>query len=367
MTFGGTNTISKSNWQKRLALWLAIILLGVSAAYWLQQRATHVYSDDARIAANMIEISAKLAGQVTQFPTREGATLTTGDLIAQVDDREARLVLEELKAELSSRQATYEKVEAQVLRVDQQTGGHLQSQQSQLQRALAQLASSKSDLDYRRLESKRSQSLLDRNIIPRQAWENTRNALQQAEQHLQGAEAQVDSAKAAVIEAEAGQTELTVLAKELRAISYEKERNEAQISRQKVVIENLRITAPAPGIVDQVFVDQGEYVVPGQRLAMVHNPARVWVDANIKETEVRHLALGNTVDISVDAYPDKDFHGEITRIGDTATSQFSLLPSTNPSGNFTKVTQRIQIEISIEQDEEWLRPGMMVEVAIEID
>jgi len=145
VTFGGTNTISKSNWQKRLALWLAIILLGVSAAYWLQQRATHVYSDDARIAANMIEISAKLAGQVTQFPTREGATLTTGDLIAQVDDREARLVLEELKAELSSRQATYEKVEAQVLRVDQQTGGHLQSQQSQLQRALAQLASSKSD------------------------------------------------------------------------------------------------------------------------------------------------------------------------------------------------------------------------------
>ena len=60
-------------------------------------------------------------------------------------------------------------------------------------------------------------------------------------------------------------------------------------------------------------------------------------------------------------------NGEITRIGDTATSQFSLLPSTNPSGNFTKVTQRIQIEISIEQDKEWLRPGMMVEVAIEID
>jgi len=73
------------------------------------------------------------------------------------------------------------------------------------------------------------------------------------------------------------------------------------------------------------------------------------------------------VAISVDAYPDMDFHGEITRIGDTATSQFSLLPSTNPSGNFTKVTQRIQIEISIEQDRGWLRPGMMVEVAIDIE
>lgn len=342
-------------------------MLAVATAYWLQQRATHVYSDDARIASDMIEVSAKLAGQIVDFPVREGNSLVAGDLIAQIDDREARLVLEELNAQLMGRQALYEKVEAQIKRVDQQTGGHLQSQLSQLQRARAELASAESDLQFRQAEWERSQSLLERQIIPRQAWENTRNALQQAEQQLQGAQAQVESAKAAVVEAEAGQTELAVLAQELRAISYDKERNSAQISRQKVVIENLRITASAKGIVDQVFVDVGEYVVPGQRLALMHNPAKVWVDANIKETDVRHLKKGNTVAISVDAYPDMDFHGQITRIGDTATSQFSLLPSSNPSGNFTKVTQRIQIEISIEQDQEWLRPGMMVEVAIDID
>jgi len=352
---------------KKLALWFAIAALAMVTAYWLQQRATHVYSDDARIASDMIEVSAKLAGQVVGFPVREGDTLAAGDLIAQIDDREARLVLQELNAELLGRQAVYEKVEAQVLRVDQQTGGHLQAQHSQLQRAQADLASAKSDLQFRQAEWQRSQSLLERQIIPRQSWENSRNALQQAEQHLQGADAQVASARAAVVEAEAGQTELAVLAKELRSISYDKERNVAQISRQLVVIENLRITASATGIVDQVFVDEGEYVVPGQRLALMHDPARVWIDANIKETEVRHLKKGNTVAISVDAYPDMDFHGEITRIGDTATSQFSLLPSTNPSGNFTKVTQRIQIEISIEQDRGWLRPGMMVEVAIDIE
>ena len=352
---------------KKLTLWFGITALAVATAYWLQQRATHVYSDDARIASDMIEVSAKLAGQIVDFPVREGDSLSTGDLIAQVDDREARLVLAELNAELMGRQAMYEKVEAQVERVDRQTGGHLQSKQSQLHRAHAELASAQSDLQFRQAEWERSQSLLERQIIPRQSWENTRNALQQAEQQLQGAQAQVESARAAVVEAAAGQTELAVLAKELRAISYDQERNSAQISRQNVVIENLRITASATGIVDQVFVDVGEYVVPGQRLALMHNPARVWVDANIKETEVRHLQKGNSVAISVDAYPDMDFHGEITRIGDTATSQFSLLPSTNPSGNFTKVTQRIQIEISIEQDRGWLRPGMMVEVAIDIE
>lgn len=352
---------------KKLALWLTVAALFLAGAYWLQQRATHVYSDDARIASDMIEVSAKLAGQIVNFPVREGDSLKVGDLIAQIDDREARLVLAELEAELMSRQAAYEKVQAQVMRVDLQTGGHLQAQQSQLQRTHAQLASAKSDLQFRQAEWERSQSLLERQIIPRQAWENSRNALQQAEQQLHGAQAQVESAKAAVVEAQAGQTELAVLAQELRAIDYDKERNTAQISRQTIVIENLRITASATGIVDQVFVDAGEYVVPGQRLALTHNPAKVWVDANIRETEVRHLQKGNTVAISVDAYPERNFHGKITRIGDTATSQFSLLPSTNPSGNFTKVTQRIQIEISIEQDREWLRPGMMVEVAIDIE
>ena len=118
---------------------------------------------------------------------------------------------------------------------------------------------------------------------------------------------------------------------------------------------------------DQVYADLGEYVVPGQRLILMHNPAKVWIKANIKETEVRHLRKGKRVGISVDAYPDMDFYGQVTRIGNTATSQFSLLPSANPSGNFTKVTQRIPIEISIEQSGNLLRPGMMVEVAIEID
>ena len=192
----------------------------------------------------MIEVSAKLAGQVINFPVREGNTLAAGDLIAQIDDREARLVLRELKAELMGRQALYKKVEAQVKRVDQQTGGHLQAVLSQLQRARAELVSAESNLQFKRAEWQRAQSLLEKQIIPRQSWENSRNAMQQAEQQLHGAQAQVDSAKAAVVEAEAGQTELAVLAQELRAISYDKERNSAQIARQNVVIENLRITAP---------------------------------------------------------------------------------------------------------------------------
>ena len=92
----------------------------------------------------------------------------------------------------------------------------------------------------------------------------------------------------------------------------------------------------------------------------------VWVDANVKETDFRKLAIGASARITVDAYPNRVFEGDVVRLGEAATSQFALLPSPNPSGNFTKVTQRLPVRISIDQQDGLLRPGMMVEVSIDV-
>ena len=124
------------------------------------------------------------------------------------------------------------------------------------------------------------------------------------------------------------------------------------------------IESPLKGIVDRRFANVGEYVTPGQRLVLAHDPNRIWIEANIKETQVRRLKEGQTVIVSVDAYPDEAFEGRIERIGNTATSAFALLPSPNPSGNFTKITQRLPVRIAINQRDGRLRPGMMVEVTI---
>jgi membrane fusion protein (multidrug efflux system) len=99
---------------------------------------------------------------------------------------------------------------------------------------------------------------------------------------------------------------------------------------------------------------------------LVHNPAAVWVEANIKETDIRHLSPGMTVDVAIDAYPDQTFSGTVERIGEAATSEFALLPNPNPSGNFTKVTQRLPVRIALKPSAIPLRPGMMAVVNIEI-
>jgi membrane fusion protein (multidrug efflux system) len=88
--------------------------------------------------------------------------------------------------------------------------------------------------------------------------------------------------------------------------------------------------APVPAVIDRTFMLPGEYVAAGQRILMLHNPNEVWVEANIKETQVGQVKLGQTVHVTVDAYPGVKFTGKVTRIGSATTARFALLPTPNP-------------------------------------
>jgi len=362
-----TGEARASTTPRNAAIAVISVLALIAFAFWLYQRATHVYTDDARIASRMIEVSAESAGQLVAYPIQQGQTLADGDLIAQIDSDEAQFVLAELRSELQSQLASYQQLLARIEQVEQSTGGRLQAAQSRLQAALASQQGAKFDLELQQLEWERAQTLLERKIISEQDWEAARNVQQQAYQFMQRATADVSSARASVMEAKAEQAELDVLAQELLSLEHEQNRVRARTSRQQVLVSKLKILAPEAGIVDKSFVEKGEYVLPGQRLVLIHNPDKIWVAANIKETEIRHIQLGTRAVLSVDGYPDMQLEGEVFEIGGAATSQFSLLPSSNPSGNFTKVTQRIPIKISIEQARQQLRPGMMVEVALVLD
>ncbi len=153
---------------------------------------------------------------------------------------------------------------------------------------------------------------------------------------------------------------------ELSILMPRKTELNARVDFQKLDLSDRIIKSPVDGVVDRTFVKVGEYVTPGQRLALVHNPEKIWIEANIKETQIRKLKIGQRVELGVDAYPDTAFEGRVLSIGNATTSEFALLPSPNPSGNFTKITQRVAVRIAIQQKGGLLRPGMMVEVNIDI-
>lgn len=114
------------------------------------------------------------------------------------------------------------------------------------------------------------------------------------------------------------------------------------------MLDNATLRSPITGKVIKTLAKEGEVVAPGQAVAMVIDDSKLYVSANIEETEIKRVKVGEKVDITVDAYSDKHLTGHVKEIGEATNSTFSLLPATNTSGNFTKVTQRIPVKIAID-------------------
>ncbi|GKV69321.1 multidrug resistance protein A [Sporosarcina sp. NCCP-2716] len=124
------------------------------------------------------------------------------------------------------------------------------------------------------------------------------------------------------------------------------------------------ITAPADGTIVQSTAVENTMVGAGTPLAVSYDMTNLWVTANIEETKIDDVKVGQEVDIYVDAYPDLKLTGEVKEIGLATAGTFSLLPSTNASGNYTKETQVIPVRISIDDYAEKLIPGINVTVRI---
>lgn len=124
------------------------------------------------------------------------------------------------------------------------------------------------------------------------------------------------------------------------------------------------IKAPVDGTIVKINAQAGEVVNAGQSVLTLIDLEKVWIKANIDESKIRRVAIGQTVQVIVDAYPGQVFEGTISDIGNAAGSVFSLIPNDNSSGNFTRVTQRIPVKIKLESTDYPLYPGMSAKVKI---
>jgi membrane fusion protein, multidrug efflux system len=346
---------------------LAVLAVGASA-WWVYDRVTHVHIADARIAATMITISSRVAGWLEEMPVETGDRVRRGDLLLVVDDREAELALREAELGIASARANRQRLDAERALLEISVDTRVQRLRADRRAAESARAAAETELERMQAEWQRAGSLLERDMISRELFEQQRSAHRLAEQNLLTASARVEAAAAAVAEAEAARFELDVI--ETRRAHAELAILDAEARRDQlaVALSHHRIHSPIDGVIDTVFVDPGEYVERGRQLLILHDPDTVWVSANVRETQIRHLRPGTRAHIRVDAYPGRAIEGVVRRVGQAATNQFSLLPSTNPGGNFTKVTQRIEVRIDVEQepDQGVLKPGMMVEVKIGI-
>jgi membrane fusion protein (multidrug efflux system) len=287
-------------------------------------------------------------------------------LLAKVDDRDMVLQREVLVARLKAMENQGGVVQAQSGQVDQETLGKFESESNRLKAAEAEVASQTVQLKQARDDFQRAKELADAKWLSPQAMERARSTYHQSEENLRKAQSDYAAARGTLSAAGGSRRQVQVLQQQRTVLGHQVDEIRAEIRRRDIDIADRTIESPADGRVVMTFVRQGEHVSPGQRILMFHDPKEIWVEANVKETDVRLLKPGMKTEVRVDAYPGRVFEGEIFRIGQTATSKFALLPDPNPSGNFTKITQRLPVRIQLTDKDPVLRPGMMVEVSIAV-
>ena len=347
----------------------ALVLLAAlaGAGTWLHRIYTHAYVDDARIAADMIAISSRVPGWVREVTVVAGDRAAAGAVVIRIDGRESELTIAELEARLASLAARRRELEARIVQVDAATTSQEAAQRAKLEAARAALPAAEAERIFADSEFRRAVELATTGSGTRQRHDQTRALLDASRQKVLAAQAEIGNAEAQLAAAAAAREEVNVLRRQLETLEPQQRELIAQRDRAALDLRDRTIVMPFDGVIDRVFVDAGEYVTPGQRILLLHDPAKVRVEANVKETELRFFRPGTRVHLSVDAWPGRAFDGVVERVAGAATSEFSLLPTPNPSGNFTKITQRVPIRIAFDPapPDGMMRPGMMVVVEAE--
>jgi membrane fusion protein (multidrug efflux system) len=345
---------------------LVVIVGGIFAFREVHQRIIYVYEYDARIAGDMVTVSSRVAGWVTKLPVTEGQLVDGNQMLIKVDDRESNLLIKQLQAQKDAIAGQRDRLVAERKLVDSQTETRVNTQLAAVNAAKATVSALKPQLVNAQSQLAQDQALFDKKVISRRQFDQTRTTMQRIDGEYRTRVAELEEARNKLREARAETQRLAVLDSEIIILIHEEDELKAQLERQRLDLKDRTIGSPLTGVVDRVFVEEGEYVTPGQRLLLVHDPKKVWIEANVKETDIRKVKVGQVADITVDAFPDKEFKGHVIAIGNAATSEFALLPTPNPSGNFTKITQRLRVRVAIDQEQNLLRPGMMVEVFIDV-
>jgi len=383
--------------RRGLVLVVVVILALVALGIWW--RSTYSEStDDAQVNGHLIQVSSRVAGQVARVYVDENQVVKAGSLIAELDPSDYKVAVENAEAALASAEANAAAAKVNVPITTVNTGSNLtaadanlsgsragvEQAEQQLQSARARVAQAKAGNTKAQADLERYKPLVEKDVISKQQFDaavaaadaaraalsDARHSEQAAEQGVKVARERETQAKAGLKFAQTGPEQ--VAAQNARAMQAEAlvKQAQAQLDMAKLNLSYTRIVAPTAGVITRKSVEINQNVAPGQNLMMLVSLEGLWVTANFKETQLRHMIAGQPVEIEVDS-TGKTYHGKVTQIGGATGSVLSLFPPENATGNYVKVVQRIPVRIDFtdlakEDPNHELRPGLSVEPSVRV-
>jgi membrane fusion protein, multidrug efflux system len=329
----------RSRWRRSLLI-LGPVALAVGALGLYLATGRYVSEEDAYVQAVNVSISPQVAGQVVTIAAKSNTSVKQGDPLFNIDPEPYRIALANAEAQLGiARDQTHTLIETYRSR-------------------LKQIDQAKATADYAQTTFERQQQLYERGAGPRVALDTAIRDLQVAKANLAGLQREAAAALAQL----GGNADMPA-------------DQQAAVKQAQAAVDlaarNLRLTsivAPFDGIPNNVeSIAVGAFLNAGQSAFPLVSTNDLYIEANIRETDLTYVREGNPARVTIDAYPATSIAANVTTLAPASGSVFALLPPQNATGNWVKVVQRIPVRLSFDQalDRLALRAGMSVKISID--
>ncbi len=358
--------------RKRTQKWLLVILaFGILAGSfygirWLHYYVTHASTDDANVEGDLISVSSTVSGKIRLLPIREGEHVKKGQLIAQLREEDYQAQVDVAAGAVQAINASLNEAMADVLVVRGKTEKDVERAEAVLSASQARSKEAEANMQLATLDFKRVSKLYKSKTVSASEMDKVQAAYNLAQARLTSAAEEINENRAKLEVTRANTGEVTIKQRRVESLKGKLEEATAELEAARLKLAHTTVTSPIDGVVAKKISHIGEVITAGQPVTVIVDLNNIWVEANLEETQVKHVRLGQSVDLNVDAYSKTRFTGKVINIGAATASEFALIPENRSAGNFTKVTQRIPIRIEVVDPAEQLRPGMMVTVGIDI-
>jgi membrane fusion protein (multidrug efflux system) len=392
-----TETVQPQSRRRGIIIVVLVVVVLVALGLWWRSTFSED-TDDAQINGHLIQVSSRIAGQVIHVDVDENQYVKAGDPICELDPRDFQVAVENAQAALASAQANAAAAQVAVPLLSVNTGSNLSAAgadlsgahasvsqaQQQLQAAEARVAQADANNVKAQADLTRYTPLVQKDVISKQQFDAAVAAADAAKASLADAKAsqqaaadgvrvardKESSAMAQLKYAQTGPQQVAAENARARQAQAQVQQAQAQLDQAKLNLGYTKIIAPASGIITRKSAEINQNVSVGQNLMTLVSLEDLWITANFKETQLKHMTSGQSAEIHVDS-TGKDYKGKVTQIGGATGSVLSLFPPENATGNYVKVVQRVPVRIDFtdlkdEDKDHLLRPGLSVEPKVAV-
>lgn len=287
------------------------------------------YTDDAQVQRHITPVNTRVQGFIKEIRYEEYQRVKAGDTLVIIDDAEFVYQLAQAEANLEATRQGSTVISA-----------GMTTTESNVRVASASIEEARVNMENARIDYERYEALVDRDAVTRQQYDN--------------AKARYDAAKARYEQAYASRMS-TTLVKGEQAQRLTQNVSTIEVAEAAVEIARLNLSytviiAAADGVMGRKEIHEGQLVLPGQQIGRIIDDEKVWVTANYRETQLKHIQVGNKVTFTADAIKGKTYTGVVERLSPATGSAYSMVAADNATGNFVKVEQRVPVRIRITED-----------------